>query len=723
MPNSTNPRSISDSQPPQVDEDAPRNGNGQTTPDNTNAPSDEGAQHPADDNPRVRVLIDVDETPKTEQTPTMQPAPYVEVPTAPEPVRELPPPATPANGDERTKVAQTQADLIAEGVEVQPPPPPPKPEIEVNPEIHQRGGGRRSLRMQLRYTRSLLWAARLFLRILFWQWIVKRLFGEEFVRRRSIHRWKQYAREFRDFAANMGGVFIKAGQFISTRADIFPEEIIMELEGLQDEIPAVPYNKIQQVIERELGADYQQHFRWLREEPIAAASLGQVHRAQLKNGDRVVVKVQRPGIVRIIDTDLAALMVISHIAMRFKFISRRANAVEITEEFGRVLWEEVSYLHEAQNLQRFARIFQDDLGIYIPMVYDDYSTDRLLVMEDVTSIKINDYERLAQAGISRKEVARRLMNSYLGQVFDEQFFHADPHPGNLFVYPLPVEEGQEFGEEGRPFYLIYIDFGMTGKLTPQIVDGLVSTLIAVVTRDAKRLIQSYQQLNLLLPSADLDRLEQATKAAFDQVWGMDMSDLSNVDYEVIEQLGNEFNDLLFDMPFQMPQNFIYLARTMGILSGMCTSLDPQFNPWRELQPYTEKMMRMRASSGDSVGSQLGASLLQNILGVSGAGTLLEAGSQIITRAVAPGSVTTDALMKQLKSGDVRVTTEPGRKWQVELHILEIHIRSVVRAVLFTGFLVAATLLLTSGWTALAVVGYVVCVGIGWQILFPPNVLK
>ncbi|MEO0564337.1 MAG: AarF/UbiB family protein, partial [Chloroflexota bacterium] len=517
----------------------------------------------------------------------------------------------------------------ADGIEVQKPPPPPskarpKADAEAPPSPKDRVPGRRSIRMQLRYTRSLIWASGLLIRILFWEWIVKRVMGEEFVRARNVARWKQYARDLRVFAADMGGVFIKAGQFISTRADIFPEEIIMELAGLQDEIPAVSFNKIEKVLIDSLGEDYEAQFIWLKKEPIAAASLGQVHRAKLENGDRVVVKVQRPGIVTIIDTDLSALNVIAHIAMRFKFISRRTNAVEITEEFGRVLWEEVSYLKEAENAKAFARIFQNDLGVYIPMVYDEFSTDRVLVLEDVTSIKISDYERLEEAGISRNQIAHRLMESYLRQVFDERFFHADPHPGNLFVYPLPVEdENADFGLKGRPFYLIYIDFGMTGTLTQQIIDGLISTLIAVVSRDAGGLIASYQELDLLLPSADLDRLEAATKAAFNEVWGMNMQDLTNVDYEVMERLGNEFNDLLFDMPFQMPQNFIYLARTMGILSGMCTSLDPAFNPWMALQPFAEKMMRMRARDGKTVSNAL-------LEGIFGSSNLFQAGSRILT---------------------------------------------------------------------------------------------
>jgi predicted unusual protein kinase regulating ubiquinone biosynthesis (AarF/ABC1/UbiB family) len=722
MQNSTNQPSTSDLQPTSPVDEVALDEMPESVEEEIAASALEVAR--ANDNIRVEVDVvdELDETPPVDEAVVVdgdgdevaegevELSTEIATPVAePDTTLDEPPPA------EQSPIA------VDSETELQPLPPPPsktRPEAEVAPiPVATRGAGRRSVRMQLRYTRSLLWALGLLVRILFWEWIVKRVMGEAFVQRRNVARWKQYARDLRNFAADMGGVFIKAGQFISTRADIFPEEIIMELAGLQDEIPSVPFKKIDGVLRAELGDDYNKHFSWLREEPIAAASLGQVHRAKLTNGDRVVVKVQRPGIVNIVDTDLAALKVISHIAMRFKFISRRANAVEISEEFGRVLWEEVSYLKEAENARRFSRMFQNDMNIYIPMVYNDYSTDRVLLMEDVTSIKVNDYERLEAAGISRSAIAHRLMDSYLQQVFDNQFFHADPHPGNLFVYPLPVDdENADFGPDGRPFYLIYIDFGMTGALTQQIVDGLVSTLIAVVNRDAGSLIKSYKELDLLLPGADLERLEAATKAAFDQVWGMDMNDLSNVDYEVMEQLGTEFSDLLFDMPFQMPQNFIYLARTMGILSGMCTSMDPRFNPWVALQPYADKMMRLRAQDGTTVGGSL-------MTGLFGASNLFEAGTKIITRAVAPTAANNQDIMRALKSGDIRVTTEPSRKWQLQMRFLEIQIRIVMRAVLFTGFLISSTLLLVNGFTLIAGGGYIVCVMIGWRIMFPPNVLQ
>src|SRR5262245_33339379 len=213
-------------------------------------------------------------------------------------------------------------------------------------------------------------------------------------------------------------------------------------------------------------------------------------------------------------------------------------------------------------------MFKNDMGVYIPAIYTDHSTDSVLTLEDVTTIKITDYAAMEAAGIDRRQVAKRLMDTYLKQVFEERFFHADPHPGNLFVYPLPYTNGTKPGNGKRPFYLIFVDFGMVGSLSPQIAAGLINTLTAIVTRDAEKLVKSYSQLGFLLPDADTERIEEATKAAFDQVWGLSMSDIKNVSYTEARELGHEFNDLLFAMPFQVPQDFIYLGRAMGILSGM-----------------------------------------------------------------------------------------------------------------------------------------------------------
>ncbi len=564
----------------------------------------------------------------------------------------------------------------------------------------------RSLRMQFRYVRVVLHFGWLFAQLVFWQIIMQRYFPER-VKKGNLKRWQSYARSFRYFAIDMGGVMIKLGQFISTRSDVLPPEVINELATLRDEVPGVPTEQISAIIEQELGP-IDQRFSHFDDKPVAAASLGQVYRATLKNGDRVVVKVLRPGITEICYTDLAAMFTVSRLAMKFKFVRRRMDAVALIEEFGRVLLEELSYRHEARNAERFAEMFKNDLGVYIPTIYHDDSTDRVLTIEDVTTIKLDDYAALEAAGISRFAVAKRLMNTYLRQVFEERFFHADPHPGNLFIYPLPPDSDAykaQATQEGNPFYLIFIDFGMVGTLTPQIVNGLISTMAAVVTRDATKLVKSYSELGILLPGADTERIEEATRAVFDQVWGLSMSQMSSVSYDSMANLGKEFSDLLFAMPFQVPQDFIYLGRTMGILSGLATSLDANFNPWSELLPYTQKMVTQKLSeNGDNaLAGIFGSSVLQSIFGGSGAQTLLTIGQNLLGR---PAADAKDVLGRA-ERGELIIKSDPSPAFQKQLSRIESQEKRTTRAVLMGTAVITSTLFYTHGDVVIAVVGYVV----------------
>ncbi len=427
------------------------------------------------------------------------------------------------------------------------------------------------------------------------------------------------------------------------------------------------------------------------------------------NGDKVVVKVQRPGIREIIYTDLAALHIVARVANQFRFIRRRADMTALTEEFGRVLLEEVSYKHEARNAERFGEMFKDDLGIYIPAIYTEHSTDSVLTIEDVTTIKINDYAALDAAGVSRKAVAKRLMDCYLKQVFEDRFFHADPHPGNLFVYPLPHANGtRDYGADGRPFYLIFVDFGMTGALSPQLASGLISTLTSVVTRDAEGLVKSYEQLGFLMPDADMERIVEATKAAFDTVWGMSMTDIKNVSYEDARDLGSEFNDLIYAMPFQVPQDFIYLGRAMGILSGMATSLDPHFNPWSELAPYAQRMMTETLRSGSIAGQGgdvLGLPIIQGLFNGNAPQVLLEAGRMLLNRAVTvPQQL--DNILTQLDRGELTVKVTPTPTYRKQLKRIESQGKRTTRATLFAGLLISSTLFYTHDDSGLAVIGFV-----------------
>lgn len=567
-----------------------------------------------------------------------------------------------------------------------------------------------SLRMGWRYLRVLSFFAWLFIRLLFWHKFMQSYFPAR-VERGSMKRWTGYAREFRKFAISTGGVMIKAGQFVSTRSDILPPEITNELASLRDEVPGVPMAKVRGIIETDLGA-IPSRFAQFDEKAVAAASIGQVHRAKLHNGERVVVKVLRPNIIEICHTDLAAMNVVGHVAMRFKFISRRADAVALIHEFGRVLLEELSYHHEAQNAARFTEIFKHDLGVYVPKVYSEHSSDRVLTMEDVTSIKLDDYAALETAGISRKAVAKRLLDTYLKQIFEERFFHADPHPGNLFVYPLPdsVASDPQYAklnsEGGKPFYLIFIDFGMTGKLSPQLVDGLVSTISSVITRDARGLIDAYSQLGFLLPGADTDRLEEATRAVFNQVWGRTMEQMRDMSFDSMAGIGREFSDLLYAMPFQVPQDFIYLGRTVSILSGMTTALDSTINPWSELQPYAMKLATTPNSAGKPainplVGSLMNAPILQNLFSGNGGQALMNLAGGLFGRS----NGSSNEIVDRLENGDLKLKVEAAPHLKSQLFRLEMQQRKTTRAVLVAGMLITSTLFYTHGDSTLALIGY------------------
>jgi predicted unusual protein kinase regulating ubiquinone biosynthesis (AarF/ABC1/UbiB family) len=546
-----------------------------------------------------------------------------------------------------------------------------------------------------RFRRTVVFFTLLFARVILWEVIIRRFAGERFVARGRSARWRHYARRFRAMAVEMGGVMIKLGQFVSSRVDVLPPEITSELAGLQDQVPIVDFSYIRATVERELGK-LEERFLWFNPEPIAAASFGQVHRAQLPNGDRVVVKVQRPNIIETVKTDLAALSVVARLAMRYKPIRRRANVPMLLKEFSDVLWEELDYLKEADNALRFQSMFADDMGIYVPSVYLEHTTRYVLTLEDVTSIKLNDYAAIDRAGIDRREVAARLIDCYMRQIFEQRFFHADPHPGNLFVYPLPEshQDGAPFGK--RKFYLIFIDFGMTGKLTDQLASGLRDTLLAVITQDAKGLVESYKRLGVLMPDADLERLEQATRAVFDKVWGLDMNDLTNIPFEEMSGVALEFSDLIMSMPFQMPQDFIYLSRTVSILSGMCTGLDPRFDPWRAMQPYTQRLLSDQQAERASVASN-GNFFLQ---------AAVKSVRDFAQRAYRLPALA-DTVLTRAERGDLVVQVRPDGELGKQVTRIESTLGQLNSGLLFATVTLASTLLHINGERSLSLIGFAV----------------
>jgi len=457
---------------------------------------------------------------------------------------------------------------------------------------------------QYRYRRILRFFSGVIANIIWWDLIMRRLpmARQRALANRSV-RFRELAREFRVLAIEMGGVMIKLGQFLSARVDVLPLEVTEELKGLQDEVPAADNKVMMGLLRQELG-DLDRRFESIEPQPLAAASLGQVYRARLRPphgesepGESVVIKVQRPQIEFMVRTDLAALRVVARWLMRYKPIRKRADVPALLEEFAFTLWAELDYESEADNAEEFARIHADNPNIYIPRVYREHSTRHVVVLEDVEALKVADVDALARAGIDSREVAELLLEAYFKQVFVAEFFHADPHPGNLFVRPTPGD-----GEEtdirrlqipagGRGFQLVFIDFGMAVRLPKTVGENLRKVLIGVSQRNAGQLTEAYHDLGFFLPGADIDRITEAQEVILDHIWGRNLLDLTQPDPKEVEEIGREFRDLLFTFPFQIPQDFIYLGRALGMISGLVSRLDPQINPWRTMEHFGRKLLQ------------------------------------------------------------------------------------------------------------------------------------
>jgi predicted unusual protein kinase regulating ubiquinone biosynthesis (AarF/ABC1/UbiB family) len=433
---------------------------------------------------------------------------------------------------------------------------------------------------------------------LWWELVLPKIGLGVLSRTTRARRMRRIAVRFRALAIRMGGVLIKVGQFLSSRLDVLPREITSELAGLQDEVGAEKYSAIKKVIEEEFGVPLERKFLDFEHEPVASASIGQVHRARLyaETSDGapcppVVVKVQRPQIQEIVEADLAAIKVAGGWLQRIASVRRHANVPALIEEFSRTLYEEIDYLHEGKNAERFARNFAGRPEVVVPGVIWSHTTKRVLTLEDVGAIKITDYAAIDAAGISRPDVANKLLDVYLKQVFEDAFFHADPHPGNLFVLPFPGPRGE------AGWKLVFVDFGMTGSLTAESFSGLREVLLAVGTRDAARLVRAFKSLQVLLPGTDLDLLERACKRIFDTVWGKSTREMMQMSNEEAGAFAMEFSDLLYEMPFQVPENLILLGRCVSILSGMASGLNPDFSVWNGLAPYVQKLVEKDGQRG------------------------------------------------------------------------------------------------------------------------------
>uniref|UniRef100_A0A803MGM0 ABC1 atypical kinase-like domain-containing protein n=1 Tax=Chenopodium quinoa TaxID=63459 RepID=A0A803MGM0_CHEQI len=412
-------------------------------------------------------------------------------------------------------------------------------------------------------------------------------------------RRKRTASWLRERVLQLGPTFIKIGQLSSTRSDLFPREYVDELAKLQDRVPAFSSNKAKEFIAAELGAPVDILFREFEDQPIAAASLGQVHRAILHNGEKVVVKVQRPGLKRLFDIDLRNLKLIAEYFQKSESLGgptrdwigiyeECATEALTADESGLtsvslykqkiinplILYQEIDYINEGKNADRFRRDFRNVKWVRVPMIHWDYTALKVLTLEYVPGVKINNLAKLDARGYNRSRIASRAIEAYLIQILKTGFFHADPHPGNLAI--------------DKDEAIIYYDFGMMGEIKSFTRERLLDLFYAVYEKDATKVIRSLIDLGALQPTGDLSAVKRSVQFFLDNLLSQ-----SPDQQQTLAAIGEDLFAIAQDQPFRFPSTFTFVLRAFSTLEGVGKFLDPDFSFVKIAAPYAQELLELK----------------------------------------------------------------------------------------------------------------------------------
>ncbi len=379
----------------------------------------------------------------------------------------------------------------------------------------------------------------------------------------------------RESLISLGPTFIKIGQSLGTRADLLPLAYVKELSTLQDQVPAFPTAEAFARIEAELGRSLAEAYAEIDAEPVAAASLGQVYRARLHTGEEVAIKVQRPNLAATINFDLAILRRITDFLNRIPQVSDNADWSGMLHEFDETIHEEMDYVKEGHNADRFRENFKSWRVVHVPKIYWSHSTRRVLTMEFIRGTKVVDIDALKARRISAVKVNRLLIRTYLKQLLEDGFFHADPHPGNLLVM-----------DNGR---LAFFDFGMTGRITPRLQSQMIDAFFHVVAKDVPGLAQDLINLNFLKPSVDPETVRPVIEGLFQHYLNLKLGEVN------FKELTYDLAEVMYEYPFRLPANFTYIMRALMTLEGIGIVTDPGFNFFDTAKPYAKEFMLRRES--------------------------------------------------------------------------------------------------------------------------------
>jgi predicted unusual protein kinase regulating ubiquinone biosynthesis (AarF/ABC1/UbiB family) len=496
-----------------------------------------------------------------------------------------------------------------------------------------------------------------------------------FTPQRQAARQRRLARWLTNQFLELGSAFIKLGQLLSARPDVLAAEVVEELAHLQDRVPAFPFAMVEAILEQELG-ERRAEIVDLEVEALGSASLAQVHRASLRSGRQVVFKVQRPGLERLFRLDLEVLQQVAAVVQLHPRWGQGRDWVGVAKECRRVLLRELDFRLEAEHAARFRQQFFDDPGIRIPAVVWELSSRRVLCLDYVPGIKINDRPALLEAGIDPARVAERGAASYLQQLVRFGFFHADPHPGNLAV--------------ARDGSLIYYDFGMMGQISERLRSRLGRMVRAAASRDAAALVEELQQAGVIAGGIDPGPVRRLVRLMLNEALTPPFS------ANMLEKLSGDLYDLVYGQPFRLPPELIFVMRALSTFEGVGRSLDPGFSLIAIARPYLLPLMTASGNGPNELFSELtrqAADVGSRALGI-------------------PRRL--DESLSRIEQGDLQVQIRAGETDRV-LRRLALAQQSAGQSFLLGGLAVAAALLAASSRPALTAVPLVLGapVGLGW----------
>jgi len=389
------------------------------------------------------------------------------------------------------------------------------------------------------------------------------------------------AEKLRMAFAELGPSFIKLAQILSTRPDLITKQFADEFKKLQDRVPPFPTDQAIKIIEAEIGLPLEKIFISFDDRPIAAASIAQVYQGRLLDGSDVIIKIQRPQIREQIESDINILTSLAALMERYIPESVFFNPSGIVEEFSRTVRKELDFTEEARNCIRFGKNFEDYEDVYIPPIFASFTTEKLLVMGKIDGVRIDDIEGIEMLGLDRKKLAKTGVDAYFKQVIEDGFFHADPHAGNIFAMP-----------DGR---IGFMDFGIVGRVSPELRETMANTFLALINKDFDRLIEQYLEIGLVPEHVDLEVFRKEFKSDLTEflepLYGLSLKELNFAEYM------DTVTHLAVKHKLKIPSDLLLVNKAMLILENLGRELDPDFNFIAAAEPYASKLVRDRIKPG------------------------------------------------------------------------------------------------------------------------------